>query len=134
METTQATNDQAAETKEQTEGHFRTWCAAVEMACTVLGPGAIGLIAGQARKNFGMTVLFQRDPAPKVDFLIKGDLRFQYEGAVAEEFLSTLDNVQAKLARAAGHSYTKEDIALATVIRAIADGSINGEGSDVQGS
>ncbi len=103
---------------------FRQWCAVIELGCVLLGAQMIPIIAKQAKESFGMSLLWQRDPEPKVEILTNGEVRNTVDGERAAEFMKELDIMQNQL-KAKGIDLSRDDIAMATFIRVIAEETLS---------
>lgn len=98
---------------------FKQWCAVIEMGCRMIGPRMIPIIAKQARENFGLSLLWQRTPEARIEVLARGETRNSFEGEFAKAAFEEIDKVQAYY-EASGLAYSRDDIMLASIIRAVA--------------
>lgn len=111
-------NEQAAEGSDKADEKFKQWCAVVEMSAQLLGAKAIPMLAKQGRESFGLSVLWQREPA-SIELLSGGNKYASFEGELATEFMDVVDQVQNSL-RSKGLNLARDDIAIATLIRQVA--------------
>lgn len=103
---------------EQADERFKQWCVVVEMSAQLLGAKAIPMLAKQGREAFGLSVLWQREPA-SIEMLSGGKKYASFEGELATEFMDVVDQLQNSL-RSKGLDLSRDDIAIATIIRQVA--------------